>query len=96
MYASTLLYILALFLSKISLLCLIWRLSVERTHVLLAQAGVAIASVVTVASFLMVALGCNFHAPWEQTVSLCDNLVSLSAANKPLSPANQGSSYAGL
>lgn len=76
MYAASLLYILALFLSKISVLCLIWRLSIERTHIILAQASVGITFAATLAGFLMVAFGCDAKRPWGQALVVCDSLVS--------------------
>jgi len=56
-YASDILYVVALYSSKVSILCLEMRLSVERIHVLLAKGSLLVTAAAMVASIVMVLLG---------------------------------------
>lgn len=84
MYANNLLYILALFLSKLSLLSLVWRLSVERLHVVVSKWAFLFTCVAAVASVLLVALACDFKRPWEQEIDGRGSLVGVSAGHYEL------------
>jgi len=76
MYASNLLYIVALFLSRASVISLEQRLSPERTHTVVTKGLLALAGTMMLASFLMIALGCNVAQPWLQVEKGCSTFVS--------------------
>ncbi|KAK0281832.1 hypothetical protein LTR54_000506 [Friedmanniomyces endolithicus] len=73
-YASDILYVVALYLSKLSILCLEMRLSVERVHVLLAKGSLLVTTAAMVASIVMVAVGCDVRRPWTLVESECTGL----------------------
>ena len=77
LYAADLTYILSLFLSKISVLCLELRLSPERFHTISVRASLVFSGVVTIASIFMIAFGCNTDRPWLQSTHECRGLVGL-------------------
>ncbi len=64
-YTSNLFFILALGLSKISVVCFLRRISrTNATHKLAFNAAIALTAAWTLGSFLAVALQCNFGHPW--------------------------------
>jgi len=70
--------VVAPYLSKLSILCLEMRLSVEQKHVLLAKGSLLFTFSALIASVLMVALGCDLRRPWTQVEYECTGLVSTS------------------
>lgn len=66
----------AIFLSKISVLCLELRLSPERIQVLVVRVSLAFSGVALFAAIFMVALGCDVAHPWLQITDECNGLVS--------------------
>ncbi|KAK5674780.1 hypothetical protein LTS10_012516 [Elasticomyces elasticus] len=75
-YASDILYVVALFMSKISIMCLEMCLSVERTHLRLAKAILLFTCIALLAGVLMVAFGCQIKRPWAQIDSKCAGLYT--------------------
>ena len=77
-YASDILFIITLWLTKCSAAFLFLRLTPNYYHVLASRAILAATTVWAVASILMVALRCNLVEPWIFINVQCTNLVRFS------------------
>ena len=74
-YASDLAYVMALLLSKTSMMLLALRLSPERFHRIAAKASLGFCVLLILTSILMVGLGCGSMQPWDQQ---CYSMVRFS------------------
>ena len=74
-YASDIFYLLGLWLSKISVLCLQLRLSPEYVHTVVVKGVLASSGAVLSASIVMVGLGCDSLHPWQPDTRECKGLV---------------------
>lgn len=75
-YASNLFFILAIGLSKISVVCFLQRLSPNKRHKLVFNIVLGILAVWTVASLFSIALDCNLSHPWVSIGEDCSGTVS--------------------
>lgn len=75
-YASDILYLLALFLSKASVVLLIIRLTPKKPQIRLLQGLLAFSTLWVVISIFVVALRCDLAHPWIQYNVKCPGLVS--------------------
>ncbi len=75
-YASDLLYIVGMWLTKCSAAFLFLRLSPDRVHMAAAKALLAASTVFMLISVLAVALRCSLAHPWLVVGEQCSGLVS--------------------
>jgi hypothetical protein len=76
-YTSSLFYILAIGLSKISVICFLSRISRMKQHRLVFNIAMGLITLWTIGSFLAMALQCNISAPWIiESQSDCSGTVS--------------------
>ena len=73
-YASDILFIFTLYLTKCAVVFLFLRLSPDRRHVMASKIILGLATVLTVASIFMIAISCNVSAPWAFIDEHCTNL----------------------
>lgn len=76
-YASDLLYLVSLCLSKISALLLALRLSPDRLHQLTTYGVLVLTTVLFMLSILLIALSCNLSRPWSRSTVACKDLVRI-------------------
>lgn len=76
-YASFLLFILALGLSKISVVCFQARLVAASRQRKVFQGAVVLIAAWTAASFLALALQCNLSKPWQLVGQKCSDAVRI-------------------
>ena len=75
LYASDILYIITLWLTKCSIAFLFLRLSPDKSHKLVSNATLLVSTVLTVISILIVALRCDLANPWIFIDVQCPGLV---------------------
>ncbi|MCJ1373577.1 hypothetical protein MMC20_004805 [Loxospora ochrophaea] len=76
-YTSDLLFILTISLAKISVLQLLERLAVVRSHKRIAKITMIVVGVYTVPAFLAIALQCGTSEPWNTQSSQCIDIFSV-------------------
>lgn len=74
-YSSTILFLLALGLSKCSVACLLIRLTPDKSHKLLFNAVLVLMGAWTVGSVFAIALQCNLARPWVLVGETCSGSV---------------------
>ena len=75
-YAADILYIAALALAKVSILLLLYRLSVARMHKKVAMTTVAVTGVWALAGIITIAAECGSHLPWTSQPPQCIDIRS--------------------
>lgn len=75
-YASTLLYLVALGLSKCSVIALIMRLTSNRQHLVVLYINIGAAVVWALSSFLLITIACSPAQPFRDLASQCSGLFA--------------------
>lgn len=76
LYASDLLYLVALFTSRTAVLYLLHALSPESYHKLVAKCGILVSALMLLTAVILIALGCDIQSPWNQSSGQCSAVVS--------------------
>lgn len=78
-YASSVLYLLALGLSKSSVIALIMRLTANRKHKLVSWINIGVITLWTLTSIMVISINCTPAGPFRNLESQCPGLVSLTS-----------------
>ncbi|KAJ5722582.1 hypothetical protein N7488_000617 [Penicillium malachiteum] len=84
LYASNLLYVLALSLAKVSVLQFLNKLCVNKTHKKICFWSSVLVAIWTIPVFFTLAFQCGAHNPWDTTDDHCINIFTFWVAISPI------------